>query len=79
MHIKSYGLTSERMLLLKTRSWARHSVHLQCRNNRNKKVQFIWQGEDAPVEKKTTMVTLDARTGTVLKWFGPGGAGAPDI
>jgi serine/threonine-protein kinase/endoribonuclease IRE1 len=29
-------------------------------------------------EKKTTMVTLDARTGRVIKWFGPGGAGAPD-
>ena len=38
--------------------------------------------EDPPVvytgEKKTTMVTLDARTGRVIKWFGPGGAGAPD-
>lgn len=41
-----------------------------------------WQGEEPPVvyngEKRTTMITLDARTGTVLKWFGPGGAGAPD-
>jgi serine/threonine-protein kinase/endoribonuclease IRE1 len=38
--------------------------------------------EDPPVvytgEKKTTMVTLDARTGRVINWFGPGGAGAPD-
>jgi serine/threonine-protein kinase/endoribonuclease IRE1 len=38
--------------------------------------------EDPPVvytgEKKTTMVTLDARDGRVIKWFGPGGDGAPD-
>jgi len=29
-------------------------------------------------EKKTTMVTLDACDGRVIKWFGPSGAGAPD-
>jgi serine/threonine-protein kinase/endoribonuclease IRE1 len=38
--------------------------------------------EDPPVvytgEKKTTMVTLDARNGDVIKWFGSGGAGAPN-
>lgn len=41
-----------------------------------------YQDEDPPVvytgEKKTKLVTLDARTGRVIKWFGPGGAVVPD-